>query len=275
MIRIANYEVDVSIPLKLFTIGSHEQEEFHRPHGFSAHQIFICSEGEGTFQVINNEPIVMSTGQAVYIPENRAYNCCPRNNEPWKLSLISFHASSPLLQSLRLIESSPLNLTGPNELHNRIDELWNLKLNTVDAAVASSIMLYTFLLQFKKFASPSENDSIQSSSATDEIVANVSTFINEHYHMELQINELASMFGYSLQHLNRLFKARYGVTAHQYLLNTRLSQAEKLLLDYPELNLQHIAARVGMEANYFMRMFRKKYSLTPRIYMMRKIKRKR
>jgi AraC family transcriptional regulator len=264
--KIVNHVQEVSIPFKLYTIGSQKQSRLSRRYGISANQVFICLQGEGIFHFHNKEPLVLAAGQGLFIPADVCYECYPLSDEPWILSFVSFHSSLPVMQSVALAECTPLPINDSVTLQQMVDQMWSLSPTTLEATLELSSNLYTFLLHFKKLTNQLVSSDSKASTVPEAIVSKISTFIYEQYDQDLKVQQLAKMFGYSLQHLNRLFKARYGTTIHQYLIHVQLEHAERLMLDYPELSLHNIAEKVGMEASYFMKVFRKKKGLTPRSY---------
>jgi AraC-like DNA-binding protein len=74
---------------------------------------------------------------------------------------------------------------------------------------------------------------------------------------------VAEAVGYSVQHLNRLFHQRQGVTGHQYMQRLRLQKASEWLDKHPRASVREAAEMVGMEVNYFIRMFKREFGETP------------
>lgn len=91
----------------------------------------------------------------------------------------------------------------------------------------------------------------------------VKRFINSNYSSSLTLSDIASEFGYTEDHITRLFKQKYGTTPHKYLTETRLEHALWLLLN-TDLPAERICEAVGYtDFSSFWRAFKKKYSLSP------------
>lgn len=77
------------------------------------------------------------------------------------------------------------------------------------------------------------------------------------------VDEYAGILGISPDELNALCKQQAGISAKQYILDRKVTEAKRLLL-YSRMNMNEIAFRLGFEdGSYFARIFRKKTSLTP------------
>ncbi|MCC8154772.1 MAG: helix-turn-helix transcriptional regulator [Tannerellaceae bacterium] len=74
---------------------------------------------------------------------------------------------------------------------------------------------------------------------------------------------IAGQLRLTSEELNTLCKEYAGVTAKQFLLDCKLTEAKRLLL-YSNWHVNEIAFRLGFEdSSYFSRIFKKKTSLTP------------
>ncbi|MBP3599974.1 MAG: AraC family transcriptional regulator [Clostridia bacterium] len=82
----------------------------------------------------------------------------------------------------------------------------------------------------------------------------------------LTFDEILNEFFYTKSHLIRLFKAKYGITPYDYLLEHKLSIA-KLLLKNTAIGIAEIASRLGFaNSHYFSNFFSKKVGMSPREY---------
>lgn len=91
-------------------------------------------------------------------------------------------------------------------------------------------------------------------------------FINQNYHEDLSLDDLAKCLSLSREQFCRFFKQAFRTTPIQYLNQYRLMQASQLLLetDFP---VTDIAFQVGFESpNYFSTSFKKLMTVTPSEY---------
>lgn len=88
-------------------------------------------------------------------------------------------------------------------------------------------------------------------------------YINEHFQETITREKLAELFHLSPNYLSSLFHKEEKIGLNEYILQTKLQYAKKLLLNN-ELNISDIALASGFQDdNYFRRIFRKKIGCTP------------
>ncbi len=77
------------------------------------------------------------------------------------------------------------------------------------------------------------------------------------------LDRLCEEFHFSKQYLIRIFKARYGITPHEYILNRRVGIAQSLLKK-TDLSVQEIAEKLHFcDVSYFSDFFRNRTGQTP------------
>lgn len=95
------------------------------------------------------------------------------------------------------------------------------------------------------------------------VLRQVTDYINENLHQNLQVVELSGLAQISPYHFLRQFKQTVGMTPHQYILQRRLERA-KYLLQYSELSISTIAARTGFsDQSHLTRCFKRRFGVTP------------
>ncbi|MBM6388070.1 MAG: methylphosphotriester-DNA--protein-cysteine methyltransferase family protein [Paenibacillus sp.] len=99
-----------------------------------------------------------------------------------------------------------------------------------------------------------------------EWVSVVTNYINHHYSESLTLDILAQISHGSPYHLHRVFKRITGVTPVQYIQDTRMTKAKKLLAS-TTLSISDIGRQVGItNPAYFSAVFRKLTGQTPAHY---------
>ena len=97
-------------------------------------------------------------------------------------------------------------------------------------------------------------------------VSEVIRYIDSNYQKEITNKELASMVGYHEYHLNRLFLKHTGRSMHNYILNIRISEAKRLILN-TDLSCNVISENVGFKNyTYFSSYFKKEFGISPTHY---------
>lgn len=91
-------------------------------------------------------------------------------------------------------------------------------------------------------------------------------YIAENYRKDISLSELSGIINVCNDHLIRLFKSATNKTPISYIMDLRLQEALKLLLD-TDLPITAIASRVGFSnANYMARVFRGGLQMSPTQY---------
>lgn len=95
---------------------------------------------------------------------------------------------------------------------------------------------------------------------------NVCNYINDHCTENIKMDDLANIAGFSKFHFLRLFKQVMNVSCYEYLINRRIMQAEKLLIE-PGLSIMQVAMKSGFSSlATFNRLFKAKKRCTPTEY---------
>ncbi len=89
---------------------------------------------------------------------------------------------------------------------------------------------------------------------------------------DFDLPEYLSQFGLNSDYLSRLYKSRYNVTPHAYLIKLRLNKAKTILSGADRLNysLKKVALSCGFKDSlYFSRVFKKAFNLSPSEYVLK------
>ena len=99
------------------------------------------------------------------------------------------------------------------------------------------------------------------SSATPHLVKR---HIESEYASDISLSSISKKFGYTEDHITRIFKKEFGITPHNHLINVRLDHA-KWLLENTDLSVGRVASAVGYhDFSAFWRAFKKKFTVSPR-----------
>lgn len=99
-----------------------------------------------------------------------------------------------------------------------------------------------------------------------DLVAQVKTFIDANYSLNIGIGQIANQLKVTPNYLSTLFHRKTGTTFMNYLKRIRMLRAQELLLD-PSLQIQQIAERVGYySARHFARLFAEQFGCLPSDY---------
>lgn len=91
-------------------------------------------------------------------------------------------------------------------------------------------------------------------------------FLEENYNQNIDLNALAELSGYSYHHFRHLFKQKMGIPPNKYIINQRISNAQRLLKE-TRLSIVEISQECGFSnESQFSAMFRKSIGLKPSEY---------
>lgn len=101
----------------------------------------------------------------------------------------------------------------------------------------------------------------------DDLAKILLTYIEEHYHEDIMLVDLAEKINASEKYCSTLFKQSVGENFKTYLNNFRIERAKEILRAQPDAKISEVAERVGFNsANTFIRVFSKRVGLTPKAF---------
>ncbi|GHT07652.1 AraC family transcriptional regulator [Bacteroidia bacterium] len=133
----------------------------------------------------------------------------------------------------------------------------------------SVVKFLTLLQELSKFSDEAKPLSSLSFAGVDaqadsRRVQRVLKYINDHYKNEIQLNQLADLAGMTPVAFSRFFKIRTGKNPFDYIIDTRLGYATRLLVD-STMSICEICYESGFNnISYFNRIFKKKKKCPPK-----------
>lgn len=104
------------------------------------------------------------------------------------------------------------------------------------------------------------------SSINVRVINKACDYINENYHKNISLEEVAQTVHLSHFYFSRLFKQEKGCNFVDFITKIRIDRAKQLLQD-PDCTVVQIAVKVGyQDASYFCRVFRHVTAMTPKQY---------
>lgn len=89
------------------------------------------------------------------------------------------------------------------------------------------------------------------------------TFIDNNYKYDLPMEKIAKNLNITEKHLCKLFKKAYGISPQQYLIKTRMTVAQDLLLN-TDMLIKEVADNVGFSSQFaFSTAFKHHFDITP------------
>lgn len=103
-------------------------------------------------------------------------------------------------------------------------------------------------------------------SKDNHIIHDIAQYLEQHYHEEISLQQIAGRFFLSREYISRKFKQEFGVTLSDFLGRIRINKAKTLLLN-PQIRIAQIAEMIGyQDEKYFSKVFKKLEGITPNEY---------
>jgi two-component system response regulator YesN len=94
----------------------------------------------------------------------------------------------------------------------------------------------------------------------------IAKYIQNHYHQDITLLEIANHFYLSREYISRKFKQQFQINVSDYISQLRMDKAKLLLLN-PHLKIAQIAGMVGYDdEKYFSKVFKKWIGVSPNEY---------
>lgn len=124
------------------------------------------------------------------------------------------------------------------------------------------IELLLFIIRCKNY----EENVIKEIDVDNKIIQEVATYIYEHFADNLSLENVADKFNLSRSYLSKKFKTATGFGFKEYIINVRIQNACRLLLESNK-SITDIAFECGFnDSNYFGDAFRKAKGVSPHKY---------
>jgi len=158
-------------------------------------------------------------------------------------------------------ENSAVLAVIPETMHSQVEQIYAAadaawKAQAPERVVCCFFQLMVYLKEYAVDHLPTPSDPMSKAIA----------YINNNYAQPISLDSLCEQMHMSKYYFCRKFKSTMGMTVMDYVLNTRITTACKLLADQ-DLGIGEIAAQCGFSsASYFCQIFRKTMGVTASQY---------
>lgn len=252
-----------NFPFYLCHIGAMEhQHPCHRPEGLIDYQFLFCTSGKGHLMIEGTE-YTISQGMGMYFRPGIAHEYYAIE-EPFTTHWILFNGKAvdmiPSIQQFGshcvfYVHAMEKLLLLHSKLYSSVEQNGLLNRNEV------SLNLYQFLLEISDCVGETSKNRQQYGVQQ---LTQVITYMESNFNQDIILDHLASIAGFTPQHLCRLFQKTYHMRPMEYLEHYRMKHAKYLLTSNRDLTLKEIAAQIGYhDLSYFCAMFKKSEGMTP------------
>lgn len=196
---------------------------------------------------------------------------------------LSVLSKLPSFQSVQILLNQPVLITPTefistyNVLYNKLIQIRNEYFERKEYSYLSIFsLLIDFLVQLGYHQLNTQelfpSVSMAKQSEYTQKFQSLLSYIDSHYMLSLNLDEIAESIGFSKFHFSRLFKQYTGYTFCDYITLRRLKVAEELLAK-PQLSIAQVAAQAGFSSiSTFNRLFKQQKNCSPSEYRNKKSK---
>jgi len=258
---LSNLQVHVS-ELGFNPVGGNWKDIDYRP---DYNKFYLICEGEGWIKVGDQE-LYPKPGQLALMTENTVQSFSTISDNYYTKYWCHFSAKIGSLNLFDLIRL-PLILDVhedevPTMLFKEMLQHWN------SPELSASLHLKSCILRLiGYYLDRSASVRIQTAhSESAEILKTTLAYINDNYHRNIKVVELAEMMHMHPNYFIRLFKKHLGTSPIQYVNRIRIEQV-KLLLISSSLTLSEIGDQVGIpDISYLSKLFKAATGFSPTAY---------
>lgn len=237
--------------IKFIFIRNYTKDRIIKPHVHSCYELVVYLDASGECVIDGNKVINFRSNQIFLIPPQISHH--EKHTGYSKIMAIGFTTDKEVFSFSQVLQYT--NMTMLNAVAAIRKELSEKQFGYLDAIKS---YLEILLYHFKRSLLPPMAEKFSIDFAL--------RYIDEYFCTELNVNELASLAGYTPDYFRILFKEKTGKTPKKYILDKKIDYAKKLL-EHSKLSITNISYECGF--NYvpqFLVFFKKYTSLTPNQY---------
>ncbi|MDD1780335.1 AraC family transcriptional regulator [Enterovibrio sp. ZSDZ35] len=244
-----------------FTYDKHAHEEFSIGVTLQGRQDFFC---QGAF---HKSP---AGGVLLFNPED-VHDGSSGGDENLEYLMLYLHPNTLESQFLALGVNSPRQLRvegcliNDTALRSQALVLAHTLKNPESRRIEQEAAL--FQLSHAMVAKAGKLNEPPLSNRKDTLLLRAKDFVQDNLSRDIGIDDIAEAANMSKFHFIRQFRAQFGITPHQYILNCRINSARKALeCGSPSSD---VAQRFGFaDSSHFNRRFKRVYGMTPKQYQL-------
>ncbi len=224
------------------------------------HRLYFLTEGAAKLRLSDGE-LDLTPGNVYFIP---AYSVRESNIEgTMNKYYIHFQSSSTFFSLYRYLSARYSVPSGENTEYLFKTVVENYSNNSISARFKVQGAMNLILSDFVSEVTAAVPDLVK----FDEILK----YIDLNYHENITLAKLASIMNISPMYFSNYFKRVFRISPKQYILNKRLMESQRLLLE-SRLTIKEIAYAVGFEnENYFSEFFTAKVGISANKFRKREL----
>lgn len=267
-LKFSVFQDERFVDLNLYQFGWERCEPLHSfgPHIRNHYLFHYIISGKGILHSNGNQ-YQLQAGMGFLIVPNEVTTYLADEHDPWEYAWIEFdglsvpgclnqaglHAKQPIYK--------PVTKEAGHLLHNQM-------MTIIDQNNASSMHLigqgFIFLDLLVRGGGYKETNS--GKRLRDFYMKEALAFIEQHYHLDISIENIADFCGLDRSYFGRIFRDTMGASPQRFLMIYRMAKAEQLLKETNQ-PIGKISSMVGYTNQlHFSRAFKDIYGISPREY---------
>lgn len=265
-IRYVFSSMERSLPLYLESIGYSAWERiFQRPEGYPYYHWLHTLDGEGRFE-LHGESVMLSKGKGVLLTPFTPHSYYP-TSERWSTIYITFGgaAATAIMKALEMDRSTFYEESDDQQFGILFNDLLErIASSDSHSNMEASSELYNFLMQLRKFGMLNNQPSL---SQYYRRLQPIVSWMEQHMADNIGLQEISDYAGIGINGLHELFQHAFDMSPYSYLIQLRLREAKRIILQHPQRALREVAEQTGFnDVSHFVATFRKKEGITPGKY---------
>ena len=226
------------------------------------HRLYYLTSGRATLSLVNKE-IELVPGRIYFIP---AYSVAGSHIDGiMEKYYIHFQVDSPFFEMYRYLTDKYSVAAGPETEFLFRTVLENHNDGSYAARMRVQGAMNLLMSEFAREMSLERGGISKFRPVLD--------YINAHFTEDIPLSRLAELMNISTMYFSNFFKRVFNVSPKQYILNKRLTESQRLLLE-TDMSVKEIAYAVGFEnENYFSEFFTSKVGISALKFRNREIPR--
>ncbi len=264
--RALSNRIDRQKPISLCGVGvTFADPDYYASSYFRATvELVYVIAGKGTV-ICNGKKFFVKAGDIYYLPHGCSFEQIADKNDPW--TKVWINAFGSLIPNLMLLYNLEEFVHFPNtsgyDYFKRILKICrdnDLTLEKKEALV--SLIFHELIIELQALPI---NDKVSSTSKLND-VQTIKAYLDNNFRDNIKMSDLTALVYKSESQTIRAFKKAYGVTPCNYMMNMRISTAQRLLTE-TNLSVKEIAFRVGFrDEHHFSHLFKRKTAKSPSEY---------
>lgn len=266
---------DMPMDFRVTKVKRDASQGVQDPHTHPYYEIFYLINGDCTF-FINHNIYKLNQGDLVIIPKGEIHNSTYPERGSSERFVINFRENNlkwldELLGEEMIRQSLDVGVISiPEKRRDYVESLMAKLLFESDgpdmlspAFVKTGLVeLFLFIIRCQRY----EQNVIKEIDVDNQLMQEIATYIYENYDKKLTLVDMAERFNISRSYLSKKFKVITGFGFKEYVVNVRIKNACRLLLETNK-SITDIAFECGFnDSNYFGDAFRHVKGMSPNKY---------